>query len=143
MSWRRALKCKRLTIFSARRVKGKVTVAEMDSHFLTNAAFRRACEGRRGPFCHFKRLRRHHRPLPSVCAFFFHIPGLQPECTGQVFTSACRGEGENERAFSLIADGERVARRRLQLQSVGANEEGKRGRGRGANKDRSKFNKCS
>lgn len=77
-SRRWALKCKRLTIFSARRVKGKVAVAEMDSHFLTNAAFRCACERRRGPFCHFKRLRCHHRALPSVCAFFFTSPDFSP-----------------------------------------------------------------
>lgn len=38
---------------------------------------------------------------------------------GQVFTSACRGEGENERAFSLIADGERVTRRRPHMLSGG------------------------
>lgn len=86
----------------------------MDSHFLTGVHVKVA----RAPFVTLNAsdvIAALLRPF----LLFFHIPGLQPECAGQVFISACRGEGENERAFSLIADGECVARRRPHMLSGG------------------------
>lgn len=53
----------------------------------------------------------------SVLHFSSYISGLHPACAGQVFTSACRGDGENKKVVFADCDGERVARRRQRRDS--------------------------